>query len=335
VAQYHLNWLGDPLLLFDLVQPRPGKTHDVGGLEGGIESLLPQLLVFIQLEVGEPRKPLGDLVQGLLERLDIGTLHKGLLQAHFCGVACIKPTAGLVPVTGVIDDDGELGAISDPRTQVGPLARTVRDVALVLSVIAGPGRREPDIPPVALGDVAEVELGRLRALVVYQNDLVTPTDETIAAVAAAGSALADAGVVAEVGALPGGGHELTREIWASYGGRMSSADVYGLFRRWDAYRRRMLQQLEPYDLILSPTFDGPAPRHDEVKEERTWDGLSYTTPFSLTGWPAAIVRAGTAGAALPLGVQIVARPWHDHVALAAAARVQASLGGWRPPAPSR
>jgi amidase len=48
--------------------------------------------------------------------------------AHFCGIACIKPTAGLVPVTGVIDDDGELGGISDPRTQVRPLARTVGDV---------------------------------------------------------------------------------------------------------------------------------------------------------------------------------------------------------------
>ena len=255
--------------------------------------------------------------------------------AHFCGIVCIKPTAGLVPVTGVIDDDGELGAISDPRTQVGPLARTVGDVALVLSVIAGPDRREPDVPPVVLGNAGEVELRRLRALVVYQNDLVTPTDETVAAVAAAAAALADAGVVAKVGALPGGGHELTREIWASYGGRVSSADTYRLFRRWDAYRRRMLELLEPYDLILSPTFDGPAPRHDEVEEERTWDGVSYTTPFSLTGWPAAVVRAGTAGGALPLGVQIVARPWQDHVALAGAACVEAALGGWRPPAPGR
>jgi amidase len=253
--------------------------------------------------------------------------------AHFCGIACIKPTAGLVPVTGVIDDEGELGAISDPRTQVGPLARTVADVALVLSVIAGPGRREPDVPPVALGDAREVELTGLRALVVYESDFVTPTDDTVAAVAAAVSAVADAGVVAEEGALPGGGHELTREIWASYLGRMSSADAYRLFRRWDAYRRRMLEFLQPYDLILSPAFDRPAPRHDEVDERGTWDGVSYTTPFSLTGWPAAIVRAGTAGAALPLGVQIVARAWHDRVALAAAACVEAALGGWRPPPP--
>jgi amidase len=115
---------------------------------------------------------------------------------------------------------------------------------------------------------------------------------------------------------------------------MSSADVYSLLRRWDAYRRRMLEFLEPYDLILSPAFDRPAPRHEEVDENRTWDGVSYTTPFSLTGWPAAIVRAGTATGTLPLGVQIVARPWHDHVALAAAVCVETALGGWRPPAPT-
>jgi amidase len=255
--------------------------------------------------------------------------------AHFCGIACIKPTAGLVPLTGVIDDEGELGAIGDPRTQVGPLARTVGDVALVLSVIAGPGRREPDVSPVVPGEMGEVEPRRLRAFVVDQNDFATPTGETNTAVAAAVSALADVGVVSEGGALPGGGHELTREIWASYGGRMSSADVYGLLRRWDAYRRRMLEFLEPYDLILSPAFDRPAPRHDEVDEDKTWDGVSYTTPFSLTGWPSAIVRAGTAAGTLPLGVQIVARPWHDHVALAAAACVETALGGWQPPAPGR
>ncbi len=60
-------------------------------------------------------------------------------------------------------------------------------------------------------------------------------------------------------------------------------------------------------------------------------GVSYTTPFSLTGWPAAVVRAGAAGR-LPIGVQIVGRPWHDHVALAAAAEVERALGGWVPPA---
>src|SRR3954447_15389039 len=57
------------------------------------------------------------------------------LPAHFCGLAAIKPTAGRVPVTGVIDDEGAIGALSDPRTQVGPLARAVADVALLLRLV--------------------------------------------------------------------------------------------------------------------------------------------------------------------------------------------------------
>ena len=57
----------------------------------------------------------------------------------------------------------------------------------------------------------------------------------------------------------------------------------------------------------------------------------YTTPHSLTGWPCVVVRAGTS-ADMPVGVQLVAGPWQDQVAIAAAATVESALGGWRPPA---
>jgi amidase len=84
------------------------------------------------------------------------------LPAHFCGLASIKPTSGLVPVTGVIDDLGQIGALGDPRTQVGPLARTVADVALLLGVLGGPDGRDGGAPPVPLGDPAAVSLRGLR-----------------------------------------------------------------------------------------------------------------------------------------------------------------------------
>src|SRR5919107_870031 len=72
------------------------------------------------------------------------------LPAHFCGLAAIKPTAGRVPVTGIIDDEGQIGALGDARTQVGPLARSVADVALALGVIAGPDGRDGGFAPVPL-----------------------------------------------------------------------------------------------------------------------------------------------------------------------------------------
>ena len=61
------------------------------------------------------------------------------------------------------------------------------------------------------------------------------------------------------------------------------------------------------------------------------DPTSYTTPYSLTGWPAATVRAGSSPEDLPIGVQVVAHPWRDDIALAAAAHVEQQLGGYQPP----
>ncbi len=53
--------------------------------------------------------------------------------------------------------------------------------------------------------------------------------------------------------------------------------------------------------------------------------------YNLTGWPAAVVRAGTSSEGLPIGVQVVARPWRDDVALAVAQHIEKVLGGWQPP----
>jgi Asp-tRNA(Asn)/Glu-tRNA(Gln) amidotransferase A subunit family amidase len=68
-------------------------------------------------------------------------------------------------------------------------------------------------------------------------------------------------------------------------------------------------------------------RHDERAGEL--DPTSRTTPRSLTGWPAATVRAGTSSEGSPIDVQLVARPWRDDVAPAAALRVEFELGSGR------
>src|SRR3954468_22589027 len=102
------------------------------------------------------------------------------LPAHFCGLASIKPTAGRVPVTGVLDDLGQLGALSDPRTQVGVLARSVADVAAVLRIVAGPDGRDGGVAPIALGDPADVDVHGLRVALMPDNGIDAPTDETVA-----------------------------------------------------------------------------------------------------------------------------------------------------------
>jgi amidase len=255
------------------------------------------------------------------------------LPAHFCGLASIKPTAQRVPVTGVIDDEGQIGALGDPRTQIGALARSVADVALLLRLIAGPDGRDGGVAPVPIGDPADVELRGLRVAVHTHNGLAEPTPETVDAVQHAAASLRAAGARVDEAEPPRGGHELTIEVWRSYGGDLRSDELHRLLRRWDAFRSAMLAF--PYELILSPVFPEPARRHGEMNRPGEIDPTSFTTPHSLTGWPAATVRAGGSPEGLPICVQLVARPWRDDLALAAALQLERDLGGWRPPKAAR
>src|SRR5437763_7438106 len=82
------------------------------------------------------------------------------------------------------------------------------------------------------------------------------------------------------------------------------------------------------DLLLCPVEAFPAPIRGAKDTPQTF---TYTTPYSLVGWPCAVVRAGTSPEGLPIGVQIIGAPWRDDLALAAAAHLEAALGGWQPP----
>jgi amidase len=222
--------------------------------------------------------------------------------AHFCGLATLKPTVGLVPMTG------EEGALADPRTQTGALARFVADVTVITAVIAGPDPRHPEVAPVPIGDPAAVSVPGLRAAVLADNGLVAPASDVAATLTDAVAVLREAGLAVRDEPHAPGGHELTIRVWKSYRGEMGRDQLYDLLAEWDAYRVRMLEWFTAADVVLCPVYDRPAPAPDEHDDGL---GVSYTTPYSLTGWPSAVVRCGTSTAGLPIGVQVVAHPWHD------------------------
>jgi amidase len=244
------------------------------------------------------------------------------LPAHFCGVAAIKPTAGLVPVAGVVHDGGQIGSLSDPRTQVGLFARSVADLALLLGVVAGPDVDDAGVVPVPLGDPTAVRIGELRVGLVDDNGRHPPTPETVAAVNWAANTLAGADRGARRVRLPGDGHALTHDVWRTYGGGVTSAEVYDVLRRWDAYRALMARFMADLDVIVCPVYPTPAPRHGGTDG----DAVSYTTPYSLIGAPCVVVPCGMSPEGLPIAVQVVAGPWQDHVALAAGQHLEAE---WR------
>jgi len=293
--------------------------------------------------------------------LDMGSDTGGSIRlpAHFCGIAGLKPTSGRVPRTGHVVPFG-LGAV-DSLTQNGPMARFVEDLALTLPIISGIDWRDPGIVPMPLGDPQAVQLRELRVAMHTDNGIMTPTPETIAAVQAAAAALTDAGLIIiedRPDALQraadlannlssADGRAWTRRLLAKFGTtelhpwlsrRIEEAEAYevgdftALLEDIDTYRSEMLAFLQQYDVILCPVCAFPAPPHGSTLEADMRLGFSYTGAYNLTGWPGAVVRGGTSPDGLPIGVQVVARPWREDVALAVAQQLETALGGWqRPP----
>lgn len=117
------------------------------------------------------------------------------------------------------------------------------------------------------------------------------------------------------------------EEWVSQGDfSLSSEEVARNLFMWDRFRRALIAFMADYDAILTPVAELPSMPHGENA-----GGIPYTLPYSLTGYPCAVVRGGTSPEGLPIGVQVVARPWRDDVALAAAQELEKALGGWQPP----
>lgn len=281
---------------------RPG--HATGGSSGGEAAL-----------VAACGSPLG-----------LGSDGSGGLRvpAHYCGIAALKPTAGRVPNSGAYNQPGGL---TDPRTQIGPLARTVEDLALVMPLLIGPDELDSGVVPMPWADPAAVDLAGLR-VAYFIEDPDSPVAGGVAdRVAETADALARAGVEVTQ-ARPKEILHAAREIdrlWQDRAGSTGRTlvEVYAL---WDDYRMRMLWFMGDYDAVLCPADHHPAPPHRE-RDPRRFD---YTLPFSLTGYPSVVVRAGAAAGGLPIGVQIAARPWREDVALALAMQVERDLGGWQP-----
>src|SRR5262249_23688837 len=84
-------------------------------------------------------------------------------------------------------------------------------------------------------------------------------------------------------------------------------------REMDLFRSQMLGFMANYDVIICPVNANVAIRHGTERENLA--GFSYTATYNLTGWPGAVVRVGTSPEGLPIGVQIVANPWREDVAL--------------------
>ncbi|MBN9386787.1 MAG: amidase [Chloroflexi bacterium] len=272
--------------------------------------------------------------------------------AHFCGVASIKPTSGRVARTGQFPP---YGGHTDRMSQVGLIARKVEDLALALPLISGPDWRDQSVVPMPLGDPQAVNLKGLRVNFYVDNGVGAPTPETVEAVRKVAHLLGEAGGLVEEKTPPAQTEtvEIVLKLLVPEGGDVFPArlqqmgitkvsplltrfiemrkgeppltlgEMLGLLGRWDRFRSAMLGFMQNYDVIICPVVATPAMRHGETT--RNIAAFSYSMTYNLTGYPAVVVRAGTSPEGLPIGVQVVAQPWREDVALAVAHYIESQL----------
>lgn len=285
---------------------------------------------------------------------DVGSDYGGSLRfpAHCCGIATIKPTSGRVPRTGHVLP---FGGVLDSFQQIGPLARFVEDLATILPIMVGPDHIDPAIVPMPWHDPNDVDLANLRVAFHSDNGIISPSAATDEAVRAAAAQLDDRGAIVTETRPCGieqsydlmlqllsadGGTSIRRLLaaagttehtlpWLGLAEPLDATRFDALMMKWSRFRSTLLSFFADYDVILSPVNTFPALPHGSLGADI--EAFSYTMTYNMTGWPAAVVRGGTSPEGLPIGVQIVAHPWREDVALAVAAYLEKTLGGFQPP----
>jgi amidase len=266
--------------------------------------------------------------------------------ASNCGVVGLKPARGRLTYS---PHRGEAWGGFATR---GPLARSVRDAAMMLDVLAGPVVGDPYWAPPPERPFVEA-------------DSITPRNLTIASIATSKLGEVDPDVAASFEAACAAMRELGHRVepidldpgamlvdcarilicvgiaaiplahpeWVDpvvremheYGRKVSGAEYVNLVATMHNIARAIVERLDPYDALLTPTMTRPAmrngtfPSRPERYLDELWTWIAFEYPFNATGQPAITIPAGFSSAGLPIGLQIVGRPHGEFEMLSLAA----------------
>jgi aspartyl-tRNA(Asn)/glutamyl-tRNA(Gln) amidotransferase subunit A len=274
------------------------------------------------------------------------TLGSTRIPAAFCGIAGLKPTQGLVSVRGVVP-------LAFTLDHVGPMARRAADLALLLDALAGPDADDPfsraaPQPPqraFAVPDTLKgLRLGRLRDLDGFAGDTVHP--DIAAGYEAALTLLAGLGAEIVEVTLKGYQHSAIRpkamlvieaDLALVYAQELSETPLKfsPTFREGIAFGQQQsapklaaaleaIRAVKPIanalfaevDALVTPTTPCPAFAFSQAMPKTL---TAFTALANYAGAPAVSVPMGLTGDGLPMGLQVMARPWADATALAIAA----------------
>lgn len=263
--------------------------------------------------------------------------------AALCGTAGIKPTYGLCSRMGVLP-------LAHSLDTVGPLAWTVEDCALLLDALAGhdpadpssAGRPKPDLLSGLDGGVRGLRIGVIR----HFHEADWPVSPGVAAgIAHVARTLESLGAVVEEVRLPplqdfnaAGWLILAAEAFAvhepwlrtryrDYGeilrerlalaATISAADYLQAQRRRRELCAAVAKVMRGCDLLLTAAQPAEAPPITAPGKWTSFEVANFTIPFNLTGQPALTVCAGFGQNGLPVGAQLVGRPFEDATVLRA------------------
>ncbi len=282
--------------------------------------------------------------------------------AHFCGICGLKPTPGRVPATGHFPPGA--GAFSWIGV-VGPMARTIADVRSLFEVMAGPDAGDALSAPVPLRTYRASDLRGMRIGILESDAFGGATAESRAAVERAARSLAERGFAVQPFRLDGldralelwwfffgkvignllrqsvAGHEdqispMLREYlsYATSGDAITLQQFTKACAERDLLRAEILRQMQNTPILLSPVSTGPAFRHglgSYLPGTGYRDTMGFSQWLNLTGFPGASVPVTLSNEGLPIGVQVIGRPFEDELVLAVAEAIEQSRGPWQAP----
>lgn len=295
--------------------------------------------------------------------LGLGTDGAGSIRqpAHNTGIVGLKPTRGLIPNSGYVPSDAR--GLSRPLTTYGPMARFVEDIVLSLPLLTGPDNSDPDAIPISIQKPL-IDYKDLRIAFYTHNGVALPDQATLQTINQVVHVLQDEiqqfdhqcpphlkelySLITETFILGGdkglGLKNLLHHLGVNKPSYLikeflaiarqcefSIIELHQRLRRIDELRISLEKFFSPYDAIICPVAATPAKLlgHSFIEGH----DFSYLSIYNLTGWPVLTVRCGSSAEGLPIGIQIVAKPWHDNIALMIGQKLETLLGGWQKPIP--
>lgn len=275
------------------------------------------------------------------------------MPAHFCGVSGLKTTVGLVSRAGAMP-------LSQSLDTVGPLARTVEDCALITGLMAGADPLDPTTSTRAVPDYMAATKASAKGMTVgipktfYVDDLdpevAAALQNTITALKGEGITIVEIDLPNQAQLSAASQLVLTTEAAAlhkrwmierpqDYGPQVLMRLENGLAVTGVAYLEAMrwrgpalaahLAAVNGIDAVLAPVSPMPAPRIDETDigngpgaEALIQRVTRFTRPINYLGLPALSIPAGFTTSKLPVGMQLVGRPFDEATLLTIGATFQ-------------